>query len=463
MKLLPVQEEALRRSNGARGFAYFMEQGLGKTLTSQADLLEQVSRGNANRSIVIAPNSFKGGWVDDTTKHGLPINQIIYESGGNAHEYWARRDSNQVRQIIVNYEALRSEKTLRWLKDWAGARDTFVIADESIKLKDHRSLQTKAALELSRSCAMARVLSGKPMAQGPHDLWAQMRFIKHLNGFEFFPFRNAFCKMGGFKAKQVVGAMNEDILAERIDPVLFRASKADWAKHLPPKSWTIRDYRMTPEQAAQYKSMHDDFVLWLNSDEVVTVDAAITKYIKLAQIQCGWIYDEGSKPRPLLPDERNPRLQLLLETIDEEVVGKVAIAYHHKPVFDQLIRNLGGEDKCAWIRGGMSPQEITEQKRRFNEDREVRFILLQDDASKYGHTLLGIPEPGYMCQTMIIYENNYSLDTRSQIEDRIHREGQIADIVLYIDLCGTPLDRDCIKALQRKESVFQAVFSLLRK
>jgi hypothetical protein len=463
MKPLPVQLEALRRSNGAVGFAYYMEQGLGKTLTSQMDLLEMVNRRLANRSIVITPNSFKGGWVDDTKKHGMPINQMVFESGSDAHVYWARRDSNEVRQIIVNYEALRSENTLRWLIEWAAARDTMILADESIKLKDHKSLQTKAALELAKACSTARVLSGKPIAQGPADLWAQMRFIKHLNGFEFYPFKTAFSKMGGPKMKQVLGAQNEDILAERIDPVIFRATKAEWAKHLPPKSWTIRDYKMTPEQAAQYKSMHEEFVLWLNSDEVVTVDAAITKYIKLAQIQVGWIYDENKKMRPLIPDERNPRLQLLLELLEEEVVGKVAIAYHHKPVFDQLIRNLGGEQNCAWIRGGMTPQEITEQKRRFNEDRSVRYILLQDDASKYGHTLLGLPEPGYMCYTMVIYENNYSLDTRSQIEDRIHREGQIAEAVLYIDLCGTPLDRDCIRALQRKEGIFQAVFSRLRQ
>jgi hypothetical protein len=39
-KLVSVQIEALNRSRGMRGFGYFMEQGLGKTLTSLMDMLD---------------------------------------------------------------------------------------------------------------------------------------------------------------------------------------------------------------------------------------------------------------------------------------------------------------------------------------------------------------------------------------------------------------------------------------
>lgn len=479
-ELHAVQKEALRRSNGAPGFAYYMEQGLGKSLTSLADFAERVAERTATRLFIEAPNSFKAGWKYEIEKWGFDFDVFVWEAGNETYlRSWIKRGFKKPPALIMNWESARAKKVdigggrKRWTTtslmdmiatEYVGAVNgrAMGVWDESVKAKDPSSAQTRGALRLSKEFDFKRVLSGKPIVQGPHDLWAQMRIIGHLDGMEFYPFRNAFCKMGGFQGKQIIGAMNEDILAERIDPVIFRASKADWTD-LPPKVYSIREYTMSPEQKAQFDSMYNDFVLWLNSDEVVTVDAAITKYIKLAQIQCGWIYDEDRKIRQLVPDERNPRLKLLLELVNEEVVGKVAIPYHHKPVFDQLLRNLGGENNCAWIRGGMPSEEVEEQKRRFNEDRSVRFILLQDDASKYGHTLLGLPEPGYMCYTMIPYENSYSLDTRSQIEDRVHRHGQIADSVSYIDLAGTTLDRDCIRALQRKENVFQAVFSLLRK
>ena len=56
-------------------------------------------------------------------------------------------------------------------------------------------------------------------------------------------------------------------------------------------------------------------------------------------------------------------------------------------------------------------------------------MLLQAEAGKYGHTLVGTPDDP--CATMIFFENSYSLDTRSQLEDRIHRMGAVAESCLY--------------------------------
>lgn len=475
MKLLDVQTTALQRSAGHYGFGYFLEQGLGKTLLTFADFMRLVADRSATRLVVVCPNSFKGGWVDDAIKHGIDdqFDFFIWESGNERGlKWWMKKEFTKPPVLIINYESIRAKKvgegkrkswqegeTAKLVAQFVEGKNAMVAFDESIKISTHDSAQTLGALLLVKDFTYSRILSGKPIKQGPHDLWSQMRAIFQLNGQNYYAFRNAFCVMGGYDMKQVMRAQNEDILAMRIEDHVFRATKADWTD-LPPKVYpSPRMYKLTPEMKEMYDSMYNDFVLWLNEEENVSVDAAITKYIKLAQIQCGWIYKEDRTIHPLVTDDRNPRLQLLLEIIDEELVSKAAIVYHHKPVFAQLLRNLGGEEMCAWIKGGMSPEEITEQKRRFNEDVEVRYILLQDDAAKYGHTLLGLPEYGGQCYTMIFYENNYSLDTRSQIEDRIHRHGQTADSVLYLDLAGTPLDRDCCKALQRKEGIFQAVFA----
>jgi hypothetical protein len=110
----------------------------------------------------------------------------------------------------------------------------------------------------------------------------------------------------------------------------------------------------------------------------------------------------------------------------------------------------------------MKPEEIENQKRRFNTDPFCRVILLQAEASKYGHTLLGGPGPDDLCRTMIFFENSYSADTRDQIEDRIHRRGQTGESVLYIDLSGSDLDRRIVKALQRKDELYKSVFRNLR-
>ena len=63
---------------------------------------------------------------------------------------------------------------------------------------------------------------------------------------------------------------------------------------------------------------------------------------------------------------------------------------------------------------------------------------------------------------MIFFENSYSADTRDQIEDRIHRRGQTGEYVLYVDMSGSDLDRRIVKALQRKDALYQSVFRKLR-
>jgi SNF2 family DNA or RNA helicase len=466
----PVQIAALSAGSQLPGFAYFMEQGLGKTLTALRDFQDKVDNHGATRLVVICPNSFKGGWADEIVKWGFDFDVHIYEAGSSLNNYWLKRPGEKPRVLIINYEATRMSGTAknpipskgmdfveRFILGWV----CMIVADESIQISTHDSLQTRGALALAKKFAFRRILSGKPMKQGPHDLWSQMRFIGHLDGYKYYPFRGAFCRMGGFNMKTVMGAQNEDILAERINPVVFRATKADWTD-LPPKVYTIREYRLSAEVAAMYQSMEEDFVLWLNSDEVVTIDAAITKYIKLAQIQAGFIYDEDHETRILVPDERNPRLSALEEFVDTELTGKLIVVYNHKPVKKQLHYMLGQFGKVAHIHGGMETADIEAEKRKFNDDPDYKFICITKSA-KYGHTLLGDQTNlDLACSTMAFYENTYSLDDRSQLEDRPHRHGQLQKTMNYVDFAGTPLDKDCVRALQRKEGIFQAVFSLIK-
>ena len=86
-----------------------------------------------------------------------------------------------------------------------------------------------------------RLLSGKPMTQGPHDLWAQLKAIDEM-GISYYGFQARFCQLGGWMNKQVVGMQNEDELQEKLAKVSFQAKKKDWLKGLPPKVYSIRRY-----------------------------------------------------------------------------------------------------------------------------------------------------------------------------------------------------------------------------
>jgi SNF2 family DNA or RNA helicase len=453
MELLEVQRKALQASFGKAGFAYFMDMGLGKTLTALTEFMDLVDTKKATRLVVVCPNSFKTGWLDEISKHGLKVHPHIFNSGADYENgQFLKTEFKSPPVLVINYEAIRKDEAQNYIAKFTHNRNCMLVLDESVQIKTYNSLQTKAALKIKDLFIYQRILSGKPVTQGPHDLWAQMRAINAIST-KFFPFKTTFCKMGGFKGKKVVGAQNEELLAATIEKYIFRASKKDWTD-LPEKVYTSRQYQLTPKLASMYNSMEDDFVLWLGS-EVVTVDAFITKYIKLAQIQSGFIIKEDGVIEELVSPEENPRFKLVGELI-EEVTGKVIVPYIHRYTLSLLQRSLA-EYNPAHISGGMEPGEIQSHKDKFNNDPNCRVILVQIRAGKYGHTLLGGSDIVDKCSTMVFAENSYSLDDRSQIEDRMHRHGQ-TESCLYVDIWGTPLDHKITLALQAKENIVQAVF-----
>jgi SNF2 family DNA or RNA helicase len=425
----PVQVAALDFARDKRGVGWFIEQGMGKSLCALAEFSLYATMGDATQMLIICPNTFKRGWIDEIEKHGFDFNAHIFQSAKRVlAATWMAVHSNRPRVLIINYEAVRMAHILASLTTWLRQGPTYLVIDESIQIKGNSSLQTKAVHKLAPLAKMVRILTGRPQTQGPHDLWGQLRAIGLFSERNFVAFRGAFCIMGGWEQKEVVGAKNTDVLAEIMSPWVFQAKKRDWLPELPRKDSTIRDYQMSDEQLSQYRSMEEKFLLEIEKG-YVTVDVAIAKFEKLAQIQTGFIYDENGDVHELVGPDQNPRLDLLLQLLEEEVTGKVCVVYRHRAILSVLQQTLAAWNP-AWIKGGMTADEVGEQKARFNEDPRCRIILLQAEASKYGHTLLGGPGPDDLCRTMIFFENSYSADTRDQIEDRIHRRGQTGERVL---------------------------------
>ena len=468
----PVQIAALEFSEGKHGVGWFLEQGLGKTLLALTEFSFLYQTGKVDRMIVVAPNSFKKGWLEEIEKHDFRFHVHIWQSSKKeaAADFLNQKEHYVPPILIINYEAARMPGVNRALQIWASRGSAYLAIDESIQIKSHKSAQTKAIHKLAQwspftgdtmLCRYIRILTGRPQTQGPHDLWGQLRAIGLFRETNFYSFRGAFCVMGGWENKEVIRAKNTEALARAMEGSVFQAKKADWLPSLPRKDQTIRDYKMSDDQQRQYNQMERQFLLEI-AEGVITVEVAIAKYAKLAQIQTGFIYDEDRIVHELVKPEENPRLNLLKQILEEEVAGKCCVVYRHRAVLPILIRALTAYNP-AWIKGGMKPDETEEQKARFNNDSSCRVILLQCDASKYGHTLLGGVNEADKCRTMIFFENSYSADTRDQIEDRIHRRGQTGEYVLYLDMSGSDLDRRIVKALQRKDALYRSVFKELKQ
>jgi SNF2 family DNA or RNA helicase len=191
--------------------------------------------------------------------------------------------------------------------------------------------------------------------------------------------------------------------------------------------------------------------------EVVEVQMVISAIIKLQQICSGFLLS-GEKAIDIA--DGDPKLALLDEVL-EEVDGKVLIFVMFRHTLTKLVAHLVGiQTPCAYIAGEMKPNEIMAHKNQFENNPECRYLVVQIQSGKYGHTLLG-GKGEDRCATTVFYEHSYSLDNRVQAEDRNHRIGQDQPVV-YIDFIGPKIERDIVKALQSKQNVATAIIDGIR-
>jgi len=438
----------------ARGFGYFLEMRLGKTGTALNEMGLVKKAGLTDKFLTFSPNKFVADWEKEARDKKAPvIPQVITTK--DIRKGILRKNSSG--SFVVNYEALIQKPVADEIIEWS--RGAMLVADESIWIKNPSSKVSRAVLLAGKKAQFTRCLSGKPMTQGPHDLWTQLRFMGEANGYTPVVFKNAFCKMGGHMGKQVVGIAEE--AAPRLQEMLRRcswfATKKDWA-NIDNPDYARRQVDMTPEQLRLYKQMENDFIALLD-DSAVTADQVITQLLKLQQIASGFIYDENRTAHFINPKDAPPRIKEIEYILENEIPEnqKVVILAHYRPSIDML-GDVLQQYNPAFIRDDgwhrASGRSVLDEKDRFNNDPNCRVIIGQIRATKYGHMLMGTPT--HPCLHTIFYENTYSLDDRSQCEERNRGVNQVGQTTI-IDLVSNDRDHAIAEALERKESVFTAV------
>lgn len=446
--------EALRRlphyPSPAPGWGHFMEMRVGKTPTMLNEFMLFRRDHGFKRMVMFAPNKYKYTWATEAERFGLDVPTYVFESD-QRDAFWKWFQKNPECAVFLNYEALIYSETMKLLEQIIDDK-TYLGADESVFIKGLKSYTSLNALHLSKQAGITRPASGKPTPQGIHDLFNQLKFAKHLDGWNFFQFRNKYAIRGGFKGKQIVGVKNLESLDRLRFNTCFMARRVDWGTSIASDYETVK-LQMTELQRQAYRDMDEEFMVWLDSGITITADQIITKHQKQQQISSGFIIDELKNVHWLLPFDRTPKFIDLLDRIENYLTGKMIIIFHYTATGDQLIEHLK-KFKPAIIRGGPYMQkhklDAEQEKKRFNEDPNCNLIIGQVRAIKYGHTLMGSVEQP--CLDITYFENTYSLDDRAQTEERPQGEGQVAAIHI-VDYWTSPVERAIVYALQRKEIV----------
>lgn len=175
--LLDNQVNAIERLSTYKVGALFMEAGTGKTQPA-CILINSVKE--IDYVIWIAPYQ-----TIHTENYNESIPSEVEKCGGiNARVDFVGVESIQSSDRI--YLELRKKIT---------DNNTFIVCDESIKIKNADAKRTKRLIDLAGLCDYKLILNGTPLSRNLLDLWSQFEFLspKILN-MKFVDFKNTFCE-----------------------------------------------------------------------------------------------------------------------------------------------------------------------------------------------------------------------------------------------------------------------------
>lgn len=435
--------------------ALFCEMGTGKTKI----ILDIIQNGPEGNTLVIAPNGLHLNWHHSEIPKHLDVDYACYCWKGTPTTKKAKQEladfmahESPYKFFLVNVEALRSTSGYKPVEAFLKVkRHSHIIIDESTCIKNPKAAQTRACIKLAKMADKRWILNGTPITQGPLDLFSQCKFLSPdaIPYSSYTAFKSQFAvettiTMQNRSFRKITGYRQLERLTKEIEPFSLKLDKKD-CLDLPDKTFIEQHVDMTKEQSRAYTDMKDLCMAQLESGEIITTTQALTKLLKLHQILTGFIIDdEGTTIE--LPNNRIPRLLQIAETKKPLVIF---CAYRHNVVLvRKALSEAYGKDKVVTYYGDTSQDDRTAAVTRF-QNGEADFFIGTSAAAK-GLTL-------HRADTTVYFSNNYSLETRLQSQDRIHRIGQ-TNRCTYIDLI-TPntIDQMILAALEAKKDLATSV------
>lgn len=438
VELMEHQREGVAFLTGERRGLLAFEQGLGKTLVAIASFRQLIESGDADRMLVVCPNSLKRNWVAEIEKFAPGLTVAIAE--GTPKERRAVFATATTDVVVTSYETARAEVTS--LLAYVGRRRTVLVLDESHAAKNWKSLTSAAMRQIAPSCAYRWLLSGTPVTNTPADLFTQVEIVapgeRKLGSLETFLARIELDPTGTF-AKP---ALDEVILRRTKDDCLDLPEKLfnDVVVELP--SWQRRLYdQMRNQMVCAIQEMSGEQYRAFAS----TALAQLTRLMQLA-----------SNPGLIIPESSS--VPAKFEVIDGIVGDIMSVPDRKVIVWSTYVGNIEAlRDRLSQfgavaIYGGVDTGERQDIATRFQTDQDTRVIIANPAAAGTGFTLTAA--------THTVYESlSWRYDHYAQSQDRNHRIGQTKTVNYMRLIAADTIDEAIVRALERKAAMAKNLLS----
>ena len=201
MELSTSQRSAIKKLKELRVGALFMEPGTGKTLTA----IRLIESSETDWVLFMVPFQTKKNLQAELDKWGF---EMPYRIEG------VESLSNSDRLYLELMAEVKKHKT-------------FIVVDESLKIKNRAAKRTQRIMKLGSLSYYRLILNGTPISKNLMDLWCQMEFLspKILN-MGWAEFRDTFLEYKYYPDSRktiVTKQCNIDYLYSLIEPYVFDA------------------------------------------------------------------------------------------------------------------------------------------------------------------------------------------------------------------------------------------------
>ena len=398
------------------GFGLFMEQRTGKTMIA----LWLAEKWDCRQNLVICPKKAIPVWKQEIALMGLDVNQFE----------------------IVSFETFRIHR-LKFQQSW-----DLVIVDESHRIKERKSQQTKAVWSLSRRAKKRLILSGSPQGNGMEDYYAQLKFIcpDLFPTWESFEKQYLIIKDRWIAGREdpfpdIVGYKNQEYFKELLASISFRVTRDEVSK----VKTRVRNRKYSIPWSSESRSLYDilDTKLYFEVQEgLVSAAHVLTKGLKLHQICGGFVKDDEKQLQGVGQDKLNK----LWELIDGPLQGcSIAIVAQYKAEMDAIAQGLS-------VRG-ITFAQVRGKHQYDPKDRSQVTILhpSSGEAIQLAHH-----------NHMIIYSMGHSYLKWAQFKDRIVLVDTPQVIYHYL-LMQQSMDEVIYQAVIEKKKASEAILSIYKQ
>lgn len=429
--------------------ALWVEMGLGKTaatLYAAKQLLYDAC--TVGRFLIVAPKKVaEATWQKEIEKwdfsEGLTYSTVL----GTEKERIAAL-SKKADFYITNRD------NVVWLVKHYGRRWPFdgVILDEASSFKSHDSQRFKYMRKVRGKISKMVELTGTPMPNGYADLWAQIylldqgerlgKYITHYRQRWFYP--SVTDSEGHPRAwAPIPGA------AKQIDARLRDITISIQAKdHLHLEKPIIDDIPvvLSPKEKAQYNTLARKKLLELDGTKI-KAKQAVSLVGKLLQLCAGAVYDDAGEVHQFHRAKLDAFSELIAALGGQHALVFYGFRFDKESILEELKTHHKGlrvavlegpEQADAWNRG------------------EIDILLAQPASCAYG---LNIQKGGHH---IVWYTLPWSLELYQQANARLHRQGQLMQVIIHRLIVQGGADELVAAALGTKENSQDALMAGLK-